>query len=190
MSEVWERYINNPDQVEAKEVLTDEHIRRDLLERVKFGTGYLIVLAMIIVLVFVFAVLPIKRFVLLLIYAICFVLAIIVLWAFAVPILNYWYCRSKIRVTVDKKVGEKIITHTGRYKVRNHTCNLYFKRYGKYELPLVSYRWSEMHSINQLSLMQISYEQDEFYVVLGKKDRILMAYPCKYFQYCDGGDIV
>ena len=64
-----------------------------------------------------------------------------------------------------------------------------FKRYGSYRIPGVNYKWSEKMCVNDLRLMEVSYEQDEFYAVLGRKDKILMVYPCKNFEYQNGEDV-
>ena len=33
--------------------------------------------------------------------------------------------------------------------------------------------------------MELTYDKDEFYLVLDRKERILVAYPCKFFQYSE-----
>ena len=186
MSEVWERYINNPDQVEAKEVLTDEHIRQDLLQRIREEVNYALVGLVPTIFLFLLSFAVPYHGMYLFVHS--FVTLILIFYAavVAVPAVDYWHCRSRIRIAVDKKIGMK---EPIRIRKGRSFSYFIFKRYGSYRIPGVNYKWSEKMCVNDLRLMEVSYEQDEFYVVLGRKDKILMVYPCKNFEYQNGEDV-
>lgn len=91
-------------------------------------------------------------------------------------------------MVTDRKCGEKIVyawwadSIVGLFQ---KWCYLFFSKYGRYHLPYISYKWSENNRINHYQLMELTYDKDEFYLVLDRKERILVAYPCKFFQYSE-----
>lgn len=193
MSEVWEQYMNQSQNKDDRELVTDDCIREDLLDRIKMtGLRLVLILPLLALLVYFLFIIPKLIIPLFLVYVLVIALLIYCIRMFVIALLGYFMNRKQIRVVTDKKCGEKILypgngSIITKYVVRY--CYLFFTKYGKYLLPQTCFKWSDGNQMNNYQLMEISYDKDEFYLVLDKKDRILAAYPCKYFKYCDGGDI-
>ena len=193
MSEVWEQYMNQSQNKDDRELVTDDCIREDLLDRIKM-TGfrlalYLLPFALLIYLLCIIPKLIIPCF---FVYAAMIALLVYYTRRLVIAISGYLQCRKEIRVVTDKKCGEKTAyawRANNILALHKKWCYLFFSKYGRYHLPLISYKWSDVNRLNHDQLMEISYDKEEFYLVLDKKDRILAAYPCKYFRYRDGGDI-
>lgn len=189
MSEAWEQYTSKPGATDDRELLTDECIRADLLDRVKM-TG--LHLGLFLVPVALWALLMIcfpKLFFLYIPINIIMLIGLVTFVSgFCRALSGYFGSRQKLRIVTDKKVGEKIVYPwwVGSIEVLlfiRKYCYLFFAKYGKYHLPLTSYKWSHNNQMDHGELMDISQENDVFYLVLGKNDRILMIYHCDYFYY-------
>ena len=189
MSEVWEQYMNKPNNKDDREVLTDDCIREDLSDRVKL-TGIRLALFSIpfALLVCVFCFFPELIFIYLLLCIAVLGYMVYFIRRFVIALSGYMHCRKHIRVVTDRKCGEKIVyawwadSIVGLFQ---KWCYLFFSKYGRYHLPYISYKWSENNRINHYQLMELTYDKDEFYLVLDRKERILVAYPCKFFQYSE-----
>ena len=193
MSEVWEQYMSQPQNKDDREDLTDDCIRADLLNRIKMtGLRLALFLLPFALLIYLLCITPKLIIPLFLVYVLVIALLIYCIRKFVIALLGYFMNRKQIRVVTDKKCGEKTAYAWRAYKipsVAKKWCYLFFSKYGRYHLPLISYKWSDGNRLKHDQLMEISYDKEEFYLVLDKKERILAAYPCKYFRYRDGGDV-
>lgn len=193
MSEVWEQYMNQSQNKDDREVLTDDCIRADLLDRIKMtGLRLVLILPLLALLIYLLCIIPKLIIPCFLVYVLAIALLVYCMRMFVIALLGYFKNRKQIRVVTDKKCGEKIMhPWSGGIEVMLFVkwCYLFFSKYGKYHLPQTCFKWSDGNQMKNYQLMEISYDKEEFYLVLDKKDRILAAYPCKYFKYGDGGDI-
>ena len=110
MSEVWEQYMNKPNNKDDREVLTDDCIREDLLDRVKL-TGIRLALFSIpfALLVCVFCFFPELIFIYLLLCIAVLGYMVYFIRRFVIALSGYMHCRKHIRVVTDRKCGEKIV---------------------------------------------------------------------------------
>lgn len=92
----------------------------------------------------------------------------------------------KAKQTRKKQTGLRALWKKLRYELdEDYSYVLQFEYYGEYILPDRVYGFSEYNEMTGKELWDATYPDDEFYLVLNKKNRIIAAFHCNNFEYVD-----
>ena len=104
-------------------------------------------------------------------------------------VLTYWGPQRK-PIVVRAKQTKKVATgkQAMYQKIRRELDDDYeyvlrFEYYGEYIIPQVVYAFSENYEMTGKELWDSTYPDDEFYLLLDKKNRIISAFHCNNFEY-------
>lgn len=92
----------------------------------------------------------------------------------------------KAKQTRKKQTGLRAFWKKLRYELdEDYAYVLQFEHYGEYILPEKVYGFSEYNEMTRKELWDATYPDDEFYLLLSKKNRIMAAFHCNNFEYVD-----
>ena len=93
------------------------------------------------------------------------------------------------KIVTDKLIGsEEKVTHIGSALAAsfNRPYTLHFASYGQYcILGGENYSSSELYAMSDTGVFNLSNIGDTFYLIIDKKERILLAYNTKLFELLD-----
>ena len=96
-------------------------------------------------------------------------------------IKDYLTVRKKNFTVVKEKLVEKESEIRGRYHSQPNT--LIFKTYGQHFLTEYwHYSFSAQYTMFDAELFRMSDIGDEFYLIVDKKNKVLLVYNTKYFE--------
>ena len=102
----------------------------------------------------------------------------------AIDLYRHLYAyRNKLNIQHERLVEVKINEHyTGGFIPFRQHHNLIFARYGKYYIPKDNYTWSNEFHMDVKGVYNYSNIGDEYYLILSKDKKILLAYNMKLFE--------